>query len=213
MPDQPNRPVPAALGADHGDLTRPPVGSGDEPVPSRPDRRRRPAPGPSRRLCRAGASGGGDHRPRRPADPADHPAAVRPALAAHLPGANRWPLSPSSPGRTWSGPSTPARGRCRTSLGRSRSGRPRPGRPIGRATRAGPEPVYSRSGGRTTSPLHQSTSGADSPAQTAGESAPSVSGWADLRPARSQATVDWSIHPVRLRTAPGSVAASIGGHR
>ena len=36
MPDQPIRPRFTALGADHGHLTRPAVGAGDEPAPPRP---------------------------------------------------------------------------------------------------------------------------------------------------------------------------------
>jgi len=76
----------------NGDLARPAVGPRDEPLPPRPDRRRGPGPGGRR-------SPGGPAVPARfdhewwPGDPADHAAAVRPALAAHLPGAQRWSLS------------------------------------------------------------------------------------------------------------------------
>jgi hypothetical protein len=76
-----------------GDLARPAVGPGDEPLPPRPDRRRGPGPGRRRGPGRAPAAGPSDHRQRRPSNAADQAAAVRPALAADLPGALRWPLS------------------------------------------------------------------------------------------------------------------------
>jgi hypothetical protein len=184
-------PTLRSAGGEDGDLPRTTVGPRNEPAPPRPDRRRRPLAGRGRGPGRAPAPGHPDHRQRRPADPADHPAPVCPALAADLPGGKPWPTLTSSPGRTSSGPSTPARGRCRTSRGRTSPG------PTSRAaaTRPGLDPVYLRSGGRTTSPLHQSTSGADSPAVCAGESAPSVSGWANLTVRTPLRGVDPSIEP------------------
>jgi hypothetical protein len=141
------------------------------------------------------------------------PAPGRSVVAVGVSGGAPWPLS-SSPGRSSPGRCSPA-SRPATSRSGPMSRRPpgSPGRALATATRAGLGPVQSRSGGRTTSPLHQSTSGADSPAQTAGESAPSVSGWANLRFARSQATVDRSIDPGCHGTALGSVAGPSGGRR
>jgi hypothetical protein len=80
-------------GMRNGDLARPAVGSGDEPLPPRPDRRWSPSPGRRRGPGRTPAPGPSGHRQRRPGDAADDAAAVRPALAAHLPGAPRRPLS------------------------------------------------------------------------------------------------------------------------
>lgn len=211
MRHEPIGPTDAPKGQSDPNLSRPAVGPGDEPPPPRPDRRRRPRPGGARGPGRAPAVGDTGHRPWRPAHPADHPAAMRPALATHLPGGDPWPLT-SSPGRTRSGRCCPGSRPGSGSPGpMSRRRLGSPGRPSEARSKAGPNPVYLRSGGRTTSPLHSCTSGADSPAQTAGESAPSVSGWANLRFARSQATADWSIHPGCLGDRLGSVARQGGG--
>jgi hypothetical protein len=87
-------PAPSGRGVmRNGDLARPAVGAGDEPLPPRPDRRRGLGASGRRNPGRAPVAGPSDHRQRRPGDPADDAAAVCPALAADLPGALRWSLS------------------------------------------------------------------------------------------------------------------------
>jgi hypothetical protein len=199
-----------------GDLSRTAVGPRNVAPSSRPDRRRGAPPRPGRRPGRPPAPVRRRHRPwpgdqRRPRVDV-RPAPRRPRLDVGLSGGEAWPLT-SSPGPTSSGPFTPVRGRSHTSPGRLRSGRPSPGPAPATATRAGLDPVYLRSGGRTTSPLCSCTSGADSPAQPAGESAPSVSGWANLTVRTPLRSVDRSIQPGCLSTAPGSVAGQVGGRR
>jgi hypothetical protein len=172
---------PSEVGED-GDLSRSAVGSGDEPLPSRPDRRRGAAPGRARGPGHAGAPADPDHGQRRPAAPAYHAAAVRPALAAHLPGGDRWPLitsrGRSSPGRSCrgsrpaSGRTGPTRSRLRSSRGPAR--RPNNLAPTPRHCHANATPLLARSyfPALAAFPQVDPPPGPGSPATTAGDPGP-----------------------------------------